>query len=65
MAMHRPQQALPLVPPRLVEFNPRDGWASPQEWSNARFDWLLAHPDRTIDGVDVVDLIYEIGPTSA
>jgi hypothetical protein len=59
MAMWREQPVLPLVPPRLRDFDPRD-WPSLQAWSDARFEWLLAHPDRTIDGFDVVDVIYEL-----
>jgi hypothetical protein len=59
MAMHRQQRVLPLVPPKLVTFNPRD-WPSPQAWSDARFEWLLEHLDRTIDGLDAVDVIYEL-----
>lgn len=60
MAMWREQPVLPLVPPRLLDFDPRDGWSSLQEWSDARFEWLLAHPDRTIDGADLVDVVYEL-----
>jgi hypothetical protein len=58
MAMHRQRQVVPLVPPKLITFNPRD-WQSWQAWSDARFEWLLDHPDRTIDGLDVVGVIYE------
>jgi hypothetical protein len=59
MAMHRQQQVLPLVPPRLLDFDPRE-WPSLQAWSDARFEWLLEHPERTIDGTDVVSVIYEL-----
>jgi hypothetical protein len=59
MAMHRQQQVLPLVPPKLIIFNPRE-WPSVQAWSDARFEWLRDHPERTIDGLDVVDVIYEL-----
>jgi hypothetical protein len=31
-----------------------------QAWSDARFEWLLAHPDGTIDRLDAVDVIYEL-----
>jgi hypothetical protein len=64
MAMRRPQQVLPLVPPLLLDYSPRD-WPSLQAWSDARFEWLLAHPERTIDGFDVVDVIYELEPDLA
>jgi hypothetical protein len=59
MAMHRPQQVVPLIPPKLVTFDPRE-WPSLQAWSDARFKWLLAHPGRTIAGLDAVDVIYEL-----
>ena len=59
MAQWRQQQVLPLVPPRLLDFNPRD-WPSLEAWSDARFEWLLDHPNRTIDGLDVVDIVYEL-----
>jgi hypothetical protein len=59
MAQWRQQQVLPLVPPRLLDFNPRE-WPSLEAWSDARFAWLLEHPDRTIDGLDVVDVVYEL-----
>jgi Phage integrase family len=53
MAQWRQQPVLPAVPPELLDFHPRDGWLSREEWSDARFQWLLEHPDRTIDGFDV------------
>jgi hypothetical protein len=59
MAEWRQRQVLPLVPPRLLDFDPRV-WSSLQAWSDARFEWLLAHPDRDIDGVDCVDVIFEL-----
>jgi hypothetical protein len=58
MAQWRQQQVLPLVPPRLLDFNPRE-WPSLQAWSDARFEWLLEHPNRTIDGLDVVEIVFE------
>ena len=60
MAQWREQPVLPRVPLELRDFDPRDGWSSVEEWSDERFRWLLANPDRTIDGVDVVDVIYEL-----
>jgi hypothetical protein len=62
MAQWREQPVLPLVPAELRDFDPRDGWASLQAWSDARFEWLAAHRDRTIDGMDCVDIIYELDP---
>jgi len=59
MAQWRQQQVLPLVPPRLLDFNPRE-WPSLQAWSDARFEWLLEHPNRTIDGLDVVEIVFEL-----
>ena len=59
MAMRRPQQVLPLVPPKLVDFDPRD-WPSLEAWSDAWFACLLDHPDRTIDGIDAVGVVYEL-----
>jgi hypothetical protein len=58
MAMHRERVILPLVPPKLRTFSPYD-WSSFEEWSKARFEWLLSHPDRTIDGMDPIDVLYE------
>jgi hypothetical protein len=45
--------------PKLVDFDPRD-WPSLEAWSDARFAWLLDHPDRTIDGIDAVDVVNEL-----
>jgi hypothetical protein len=59
MAQWRQQVILPLVPPQLRDYDPNQ-WRSPREWSDARFAWLLQHPDRTIDGVDVVAAIFEV-----
>jgi hypothetical protein len=59
MPMWRQQPVLPLVPPELQEFDPRL-WADPQAWSDARFAWLLERHDRDIDGMDIVEVIYEI-----
>jgi hypothetical protein len=59
MAQWRQQPVLPLVPPKLLDFDPRE-WPSLQAWSDARFEWLLQHPDRTIDGTDVVSAIFEL-----
>jgi hypothetical protein len=58
MAQWRQQPVLPLVPPKLLAFDPRE-WPSWQAWSDARFAWLLYHPDRDIDGVDVISAIFE------
>jgi hypothetical protein len=58
MAQWRQQPVLPLVPPKLLDFDPRE-WPSWQAWSDARFQWLLEHPNRTIDGLDVVSAIFE------
>ena len=60
MAMWKQQVVLPLVPPKLREFDPRDGWNSIEQWSDARFEWLLAHPDRDIDGADLVDVVFDL-----
>jgi hypothetical protein len=57
--MWRQQQVLPLVPPELLDFDPRL-WADPRAWSDARFAWLLERPDREIDGMDIVEIIFEI-----
>jgi hypothetical protein len=59
MAQWRQQQVLPLVPPQLLDFKPRE-WPSLQAWSDARFEWLLEHPNRTIDGLDVVEIVFEL-----
>jgi hypothetical protein len=59
MAMWRQQPVLPLIPPRLRDYDPQE-WPSVQAWSDARFAWLLEHPERTIDGTDCVDAIYEL-----
>jgi hypothetical protein len=59
MAIWRPQQVLPLVPPELRDFDPRR-WPDPQAWSDARFEWLLERPDRDIDGMDIVQVLFEI-----
>jgi hypothetical protein len=60
MAQWRQQPVLPAVPARLLDFDPRDGWSSLEEWSDERFRWLLQHPDRTIEGMDVIEIIYEL-----
>jgi hypothetical protein len=60
MAQWRQQPVLPLVPPKLLDFDPRDGWLSLEEWSDARFQWLLENPTRTIDGYDCVSIIWEL-----
>jgi hypothetical protein len=59
MAQWREQPVLPHIPPKLLDFDPRE-WPSLQSWSDARFAWLLAHPDRTLDGADIVDVVYEL-----
>jgi hypothetical protein len=59
MAQWRQQQVLPLVPPELLDFDPRL-WSSLEGWHDARVRWLLEHPDRDIDGMDVVEIIYEL-----
>ena len=59
MAQWREKPVLPLVPPRLLDYNPNE-WPSLQAWSDARFQWLLEHPERTIDGYDVVSIIWEL-----
>ena len=60
MAIWREQPVLPVVPPRLRDYDPRE-WPSVQAWSDARFAWLLEHPDRTIEGADIVSVIFELG----
>jgi hypothetical protein len=44
--------------PKLLTFNPED-WQSRQQWCDARFQWLLAHPWQTLDGSDVIDVIFQ------
>jgi hypothetical protein len=56
--MWRKPAELP-VPPELLDPDPRL-WPTLEVWSQARFEWLLQHPDRTIDGMDVVEIIYEL-----
>jgi hypothetical protein len=56
--MWRKPAELP-VPPELLDPDPRL-WPTLEDWSQARFEWLLQHPDRTIDGMDVVEIIYEL-----
>jgi hypothetical protein len=59
------------VPVELLDFRPDDwvlgGGSSPERirmalerWYDARWEWVMVDPDtRTIDGMDVVDLVYE------
>lgn len=58
MAMRRPLQVFPLIPPKLITYNPRE-WPSWQAWSDARFAWFLDNPGRDIDGIDLVSAIFE------
>jgi hypothetical protein len=44
--------------PELLTFDPGD-WQSRQQWCDARFQWLLAHPWQTFDGSDVIDVIFQ------
>jgi hypothetical protein len=52
------------IPPELVEFDPRDwqlgppGMSRRQRWREAQFEYLRRHPDRTIGGLDVIDVIF-------
>jgi hypothetical protein len=56
MATHR--RVVEFQPPKLLTFNPED-WQSRQQWQDARFQWLLAHPWQTLDGSDVIDVIFQ------
>ena len=56
MATHR--RVVEFQPPKLLTFNPED-WQSRQQWCDARFQWLLAHPWQTLDGYDVIDVIFQ------
>jgi hypothetical protein len=59
------------VPPELLSFEPDDwilGGRSSRarlqmaldRWYRARWDWVIADPNhRTIDGDDVIDILYE------
>jgi hypothetical protein len=66
MAVHRPQ-VFELVPRHLLTFA-LDDWVSRgesledawQRWHEARFAYLLEHPWQTLDGLDVIDLIFEV-----
>jgi hypothetical protein len=56
MATHR--RVIEFQPPKLLTFNPED-WPSRQQWQDARFQWLLDHPWQTLDGSDVIDVIFQ------
>jgi hypothetical protein len=50
----------------LLEFDPADwvrsgylGVAAWQRWSDARFEWLLKHRGRTLNGKNAVSVIFE------
>ena len=53
-------------PAYLLEFHAADwissgyeGKSAWQRWSDARFEYLLRHRDRTFNGLDIVAVIYE------
>jgi hypothetical protein len=50
MATHR--RVVEFQPPNLLTFNPED-WQSRQQWCDAR------HPWQTLDGSDVIDVIFQ------
>jgi hypothetical protein len=50
----------------LLEFDTADlvswrylGVSAWQRWSDARFEWLLKHRDRTLNGKNAVGVIFE------
>lgn len=62
MAMWR--EVVPHQPPRLLTFRPQDwlpatGHTAWQRWSDARFEYLLAHPGQHLNGADIIDVIFE------
>jgi hypothetical protein len=45
-------------PPKLLTFDPED-WQSWQQWCDAQFQWLRDHPWQTLNGSDVIDVIFQ------
>jgi hypothetical protein len=56
MARHR--VLVESQPPKLLTFDP-EAWQSYEQWCDARFQWLLEHPWQTLDGCDVIDVIFQ------
>ena len=50
------------APPELLVFEP-DKWPSWDAWHEARFEYLRAHPRETLNGFNVLDVIFEDGLT--
>jgi hypothetical protein len=63
----RIQNVVPFQPRRLLTFNPAawlpaTGHAAWQRWNDQRFEYLLEHPEQRLDGMDVLDVLYEDPP---
>jgi hypothetical protein len=56
MAIHR--RVIEFQPPKLLTFH-AEHWQTKQQWHDARFQWLLEHPWQTLDGSDVIDVIFQ------
>ena len=56
MATHR--RVVEFQPPKLLRFDPAE-WQTRQQWQDARFQWILEHPWQTLNGSDVIDVIFQ------
>jgi hypothetical protein len=68
--MRRRNIVIPLQPPKLLVFRKSDWWPAAglrawQMWNDARFDYLLKHKGQKLNGMNVVDVIFEEPPWSA
>jgi hypothetical protein len=61
---------IPLQPPKLLVFRESDWWpatgdAAWQQWSDARYEYLLEHRGQKLGDSNAVDVIFEEPPWSA
>jgi hypothetical protein len=60
----RHRNVIPLQPPKLLTFRPADwlpatGRTAWQQWSDARFAYLLKHKGQKLGNSNAVDVIFE------
>ena len=56
MATHR--RVVEFQPPKLLRSDPAE-WQTRQQWQDARSNGYFEHPWQTLNGSDVIDVIFQ------